>query len=105
MMPKPTEYQLELFAWMTLRLMAHKYAYYICDTHYVKDVTYDLEEKDWYAFGRELGLLKEDETSPCVGFSYEHPMANDAEDLSKYYMGPCIETPEILALFKKYKQE
>lgn len=85
--------------------MAHKYAYYILNNSYIKDITYDLEEKHWYEFGRELGLLKEDEISPCIGFDDRHHIAPDAIILCNYYIniyGPNLELPELLA---KYKQK
>lgn len=104
MKSEPTEYQIELFNWMTLRLMAAKYAYYIENKNYVDDLNYDLSEKDWYKFGLELGLLTEDETSPCIDFDFNHPMANDAQDLALFYLGRCRDTDEINALLRKYKQ-
>jgi hypothetical protein len=69
------EFCLELFEHATVRLMAHKYAYYILSTEFIKDIAYDGEEKSWFVMGRALGLLKEDETSPCVDFDPHHPKA------------------------------
>lgn len=65
----------ELFVHSTTRLMAAKYCYYIKSDEMIKDYAYDLCEKDWFVMGRALGLLKEDETSPCVDFNYDHPLA------------------------------
>jgi len=67
----------ELFRDQTIRLMAHKYAYYVLNGHFVEDIPYDMEEKTWYIMGIALGLLKEDETSPCIDFDYNHPLANE----------------------------
>ena len=78
------KYKLALFKWMTLRLLGAKYAYYILSNNYIKDVTYDLEEKQWFKFGRELNLLVEDETSPCIDFDFNHELAKDAELLAKF---------------------
>lgn len=102
---EPTEYQLDLFYWMSVRLMAMKYAYYVKNDQFVDDLNYDLSEKDWYRFGRELGLLEVDETSPCIDFDWEHPMAQDAKILGEYYLNRCVSNPEVEDLFKRYKQE
>lgn len=67
----------ELYHYATVRLLAHKYAYYIKNCHFVEDYAYDLEEKGWYIMGRALGHLKEDETSPCVDFNFDHPLAQE----------------------------
>lgn len=67
-----------LFHWATVRLLAHKYAYYILGGYYITDDGYDIEERSWYVMGIALGLLKEDETSPCVGFDWKHPKARRA---------------------------
>ena len=69
------EFCISLFEHLTLYIMAYKYAYYIMDNPMVKDVTYDLGEKNWYMMGRGLKLLSKDETSPCVGFDYSHKYA------------------------------
>lgn len=89
---------------MSVRLMAHKYAYYVKNEAYIKDITYDLEEKGWYRFGRELGLLEEEETSPCIDFDHEHPMAGDGKILGEYYITSKM-TPEVEDLMKRYRQE
>jgi len=81
------EYKHKLFKRATLRLLAHKYAYYVLSTNYIKDVTYDLEEKQWFTLGRELGMLNEEETSPCIDFDHEHTLAIFAKELSEYYVG------------------
>lgn len=69
---------LSLFEYATVRLMAHKYAYYILGGHYIDDAGYDVEERSWYVMGRALGLLEPDETSPCIGWDETHPMAPQA---------------------------
>jgi hypothetical protein len=65
----------ELFDYATIRILAAKYCYYVLNKHVWDDAQYDGEEKSWYVMGRALGLLKEDETSPCVGFNADHPHA------------------------------
>ena len=77
---------LELFETATIRLMAHKYAYYVCSNPYLDDNAYDLEEKGWYAMGVALGLLKEDEISPCVDFDPNHGYADKGIELAKSLM-------------------
>jgi len=77
------EFCQKLFDNSTIRLLSHKYAYYECNAAYLTDASYDSEEKGWYVMGRALGLLKEDETSPCIGFDYLHPFAERAIILSK----------------------
>lgn len=77
------EYCLELYEYSTIRLLAHKYAYYILNGQFIEDVGYDGEEHSWYIMGMALGLLKEDETSPCVGFDYNHPLAKKGIELAK----------------------
>jgi hypothetical protein len=71
------EFCRQLFDYATVRLLALKYAYYILNQELVKDVSYDFSEKDWYVMGRALGVLKEDDISPCVDFDYSHPMAEE----------------------------
>jgi len=68
----------ELFRYATIRLLAHKWAYYVHSAHFVDDYAYDLEEQSWFMMGRALGHLKEDETSPCVDFNTRHPLADEA---------------------------
>jgi hypothetical protein len=65
----------ELFQYATVRLLAHKYAYYILNDSYLNDYAFDIEEKSWYIMGRALELLSEDETSPCIDFDPEHKLA------------------------------
>lgn len=72
------DFCLELFDWATVRLLACKYAYYVLAQEIIKDIAYDLDEKGWYVMGRALGLLKEDETSPCIDFDPKHPKADEA---------------------------
>lgn len=76
----------DLFDHATKRLLSHKYSYYVLDNSYIDDCGYDHEEKSWYVMGRALGMLKEDETSPCVGFDYNHPLAKHAEVLAKSFI-------------------
>lgn len=78
-----SEYCEELYRHATIRLLAHKYAYYVLNGHYIEDIGYDGEEKSWYVMGRALGYLKEDETSPCIDFDEKHPLAKEAIEYSK----------------------
>lgn len=68
----------ELFNNLTINLLKLKYEYYVLDETSASDAVYDSLERHWYKLGRELDLLKEDETSPCVGFDYNHPLAGKA---------------------------
>ena len=68
----------ELYRHATIRLLAHKWAYYVHSKDFICDVGYDGEEKSWYIMGRALGHLKEDETSPCIDFDKRHPLAKEA---------------------------
>ncbi len=72
-----------LFEHATIRLLAHKYAYYVESNPYIDDVAYDIEEKSWYVMGRALGLLDEDHTSPCVDFDPQHFFADKGRELAK----------------------
>ena len=97
------EFKKSVFKWQTLRLMAAKYAYYIRAEPYLKDIGYDMAEKEWFKMGRELGLLKEDETSPCIDFDEKHELAKDAKLLGNYLIKPtysCI----YQIILHKYKQ-
>lgn len=76
------EFCKELYRHATVRPLAAKYAYYVLDRPYLKDVSYDGSEQGWYIMGRALGVLNEDETSPCVGFNEKHPLAKEAVELS-----------------------
>jgi hypothetical protein len=71
-----------LFRYATVRLLSHKYAYYVLDNPYVSDTTYDSEEQGWYVMGIALGSISRTDTSPCVGFDYNHPLANEGIELS-----------------------
>jgi hypothetical protein len=73
----------ELFRYATIRLLAAKYAYYVLNDPYQSDIAYDLDEKGWYVMGRALGHLKEDDTSPCVDWNENHPLAAEAIALAK----------------------
>lgn len=74
-----------LFRWATVRLLAHKYAYYVLCKPYIKDYAYDGEEESWYIMGRALGKLNEDEITPCVDFDWSHSLAKEAMKLAKKY--------------------
>lgn len=63
--------------------MAHKYAYYKLNTEFISDIGYDHEEKSWYVMGRALGLLKEDEISPCIDYDENHPLAIEGQKLAE----------------------
>ena len=71
-----------LYRYSTIRLLAHKYAYYVLSKQIVPDYSYDIEEKGWYIMGRALGHLKEDETSPCVDFDEKHPLAEEGKEMA-----------------------
>jgi hypothetical protein len=72
------DYCKELYTYATIRLLAAKYGYYIMSETFIEDKTYDIEEDSWYVMGRALDALKEDETSPCIGFDEQHPLAIEA---------------------------
>lgn len=72
-----------LYIYATTRLLAAKYAYYILGESFLKDITYDCEEKVWYIMGRAFNILKEDETSPCIEWDENHFLAKDAMKLAK----------------------
>jgi hypothetical protein len=72
----------DLFNYSTVRLMTHKYLYYILHDAVIDDTSYDFLEKGWFIMGRGLGVLNEDETSPCVDFDYNHKLANEAIELA-----------------------
>jgi len=76
----------ELFRDATIRLMAAKYGYYVCSDPWMDDIAYDLCEKGWYVMGRALGVLKEDETSPCIDFDPKHPYAEEGIKLAERFM-------------------
>lgn len=73
----------ELFRYATVRLLAAKYAYYELAKPFIEDLAYDGEEESWYVMGRALGHLKEDETSPCVDWNANHPLAQEGIELAK----------------------
>lgn len=73
----------ELFREQTIRILAMKYEYYILNKTHFKDHVYDMGEKLWYIMGIALGNLKEDETSPCVGFDENHPLSKEAIKLAE----------------------
>jgi hypothetical protein len=71
-----------LFEYATIRLLSHKYAYYVLDKNYISDIAYDGEERSWYVMGRALGLLSEDQISPCIDFDSSHALAPQAIELA-----------------------
>lgn len=75
------EYIEELFEYTTIRLICFKYAYYVSDKDLVNDNQYDIEEFNWYLIGRAIGKLRNDETTPCVGFDENHPMTKKGIEL------------------------
>lgn len=80
------EFCKELFEDATIKVMAAKYAYYIESNPYKDDYSYDVLEKQWYIMGRALGLLTEEDTSPCIDFDEKHPMAKKGIALAKRLM-------------------
>lgn len=76
----------DLYLLATIRLMCHKYLYYICAESIQSDEGYDAEERDWFIMGRALGFLREDETSPCVGFNEEHPYAAAGKEMAQGFI-------------------
>lgn len=80
------DFCLELFRYVTVRLLAFKYAYYVHNKTLIDDCAYDYEEKDWYVMGIALNLIKEDETSPCVDFDYNHPLAKEGISLANRFL-------------------
>lgn len=81
------EHKLNLFIWATMRLMAAKYAYYVLSKQWMDDAAYDNEERSWRQLGRELDLLQEDETSPCIDWDDAAPYAEEGTALAYYYLG------------------
>lgn len=77
------DYCNELFHNSTIRLLAAKYDYYVLcrNETWMSDIGYDMTEQGWYVMGRALGLLEPDETSPCVGFDNNHPLAQQGKEL------------------------
>lgn len=76
----------ELYRYATVRLLACKYAYYICNNNFIEDYAYDIAEKGWYVMGRALGHLREEDTSPCIDFDEKHPLAQEGAELAKKLM-------------------
>lgn len=76
----------ELFDYATVRILAAKYAYYVCSNSYLADEAYDGLEKSWYIMGRALGRVKEDDHTPCVDFDEKHPKAPEAIELAQKLM-------------------
>lgn len=73
----------EQYKGLTLRCLAACYHYYELSTIILDDLSYDICEANWYCMGRALGHLKEDETKPCIGFDYNHPLADEAIKLAE----------------------
>ncbi len=76
----------QLFKFHTIRILAHKYLYYIHSAPIVEDKAYDIEEKSWYIMGRALEVITEDQTSPCVDFDLSHPLAEEAIKIAERYL-------------------
>lgn len=76
----------ELFINSTIYILAAKYAYYTTSKCFIDDMAYDISERSWYIMGRALGVLREDETSPCVGWDEYHPYAKEAVELANKLM-------------------
>lgn len=74
-----------VFKFYTLRLMSFKYGYYIMCKVLEHDRVYDTHERTWFQLGRKLGILTEEQTSPCIDFDFAHPMARRAEKYAKAY--------------------
>lgn len=75
-----------LYLDLTIRLMACKYAYYICNNNFIEDYAYDMDEKSWHMMGMALGHLTEEDTSPCIDFDEKHPQAEAGIKLAKKLM-------------------
>lgn len=80
---KEFEFCHQLYRTATIRLLAAKYHYYVLNTTIMDDIAYDLCESSWYCMGIALGMLKEDETSPCIDFDHKHPLAQEGIALAK----------------------
>jgi hypothetical protein len=96
--PKERDFCEELYQYSTIRLLALKYAYYVLNEEIVKDINYDLSEKDWFVMGRALGHLREDETSPCVDWNPDHPLSPLGIQLANKLLGlPTVSEPKVKA--------
>lgn len=80
------EFCAELYEMATIRLMAAKYAYYILSESFITDDAYDICEGQWYVMGRALGILEEDETSPCIDWNKDHPYAQQGIELANKFL-------------------
>lgn len=80
------DYCRQLFKEQTIRVMAAKYAYYKTDRQFLTDAAYDTAEKCWYIMGRALGVLNEDETSPCIDYDEKHEYANEGKELAMKFI-------------------
>lgn len=80
------EFCKELYETALIRLMAAKYAYYILSDEFMKDEAYDICESGWYVMGRALGILSEDDTSPCIDFDPNHPFAERGMELAHKFI-------------------
>lgn len=75
-----------LYEYAEIRLMAHKYAYYVANNPIVSDEVYDGEEGGWFIMGRALGDLDEDIVSPCIGWDSSHRSAKKGMELARQLM-------------------
>lgn len=75
-----------LYKEQTIRVLACKYAYYICNNPFISDAGYDIAERSWFIMGRALSYLKEDETSPCIDWDDKHLLAIEAIELANKLM-------------------
>lgn len=73
----------QLYRDLTVRLLAHKYAYYVESKHFIDDFAYDGLENSWRIMGTALGYLAPGDISPCIDFDYNHPLANEGIELAR----------------------
>lgn len=78
------EFALELYVYTTVRVLMHKYLYYECGEQINSDYAYDIQEQSWYVMHLAYGGDAQ-ETSPCVGFDFNHPLAKVAEFAGEYW--------------------
>lgn len=74
----------KLFEKLTIELLSAKYAYYVKSRSYFSDYNYDMLEKSWEFLGK---ALNREETSPCIDFDKNHPLASKAIEVYKKYYG------------------
>lgn len=80
------EFCKELFHTSSVRLMAMKYSYYVLADTFATDDQYDICESGWYVMGRALGVLKVEDTSPCIGWDESHPDAIEGIALARRFL-------------------